>query len=164
MNKHFEVCLLINISIFWTPSVFWMVRFSSINTWLRINSEQFICVQWQENLTDISCLKGDASFWEWELLDLSLEVLDKNGWDIFHGSALLSPHLSLLNCVNILKLFAVGHKSVIIVECWRSTVTPSSIWILIPSLGFFNVACWFIWPENWSNVFVLSFSWISLER
>jgi len=45
MNKHFKICLLINISILWTPSVFWVAGFSRIYTWLRIDCEQFVGIQ-----------------------------------------------------------------------------------------------------------------------
>jgi hypothetical protein len=47
-----------------------------------------------------------------------LEVLDEDIGHVFHGSALVAPHFSLFDGIDVLELFTVGDKTVIVVESW----------------------------------------------
>ena len=84
MNKHLYVCLLEDISFFRTPTIFSICRFSCIDTRLRIDCQKLVLIHLNEDVRDVCCFKGNLTFREWELLNLTLDVVNKYVCNIIH--------------------------------------------------------------------------------
>jgi hypothetical protein len=157
VNEKLNVSFLVNVSVGGSPAELSIIRFSSVNLWLRINSKELVLIQLDKLLIDIACLSRKTSFGEWELLDLSGEIVDKHLADIAQACARLTPEFLLLLVIDLLEPLRITNKAGFIrCESWRSTDSPTTIGELVPVLGSHTVALWFNGPEDWSDI--LSFS------
>lgn len=161
MNEKFDISLLIDISFFRSPSECWVSWFSTIDLWLRVDGEKFVFVHLLKMFTHCVCLWGNASLREREFLYLSGKIINEYFLDIIERLAFVTPEFLLFFKINGLELFAEAYKSlircIISTEGWRSTDTPSSIWIFIPLISSSYVRWRIVSPENWSYFFIGSF-------
>jgi len=131
---------LVNISSVWTPTEFLVLGLGSINLLLRIQCEQFVLIHHSQNVSQITRFQSKLSLREWEFLDFTRDIIGENLRYIIETGASLTPLLQFLWNVVLFKLFAIADETSTDIfaileassECWRSTITPSSIWIFIP--------------------------------
>lgn len=163
MNEKFNICLLIDVSFFRSPSECWVCWFSAVDFWLRVDGEKFAFVHLLKMFTHSVCLWCNASLREREFLYLAGKIINEYFLHIIQRLAFVSPEFLFFLKINGLELLAEADKAlvrcIISTEGWRSTDTPSSIWILIPLVSSSYVRWRIVSPENWSNLFIGSFGW-----
>lgn len=159
MYQNFIICLLVDIPIFRSPSVFRIRGFYSINWWLRIDCQKIMFVQRYKVITDIFSFFSNRAFTEWEFPDFSLNERNKYLSNLRHILTCLPPHLQLFLNIGISKLFTIWNKPIIVVKSWRSTISPSTIRKFVPSLCLLDITFWLVSPKDWSYIFIFSFSW-----
>jgi len=169
INKQLKVSLLINISIVWTPSVFLIWWFGTVNLWLRIEGEKFVLIHENKNIGQITCFECQLSFWEREFFDCSLDIVLENCGNLWVRCASFTPQLLLLWNVVLFEFLAVANKStnnsLIILEAssksWWLAITPSTIREFIPFKSSIEIVLRFVSPENWSNFLCFSIWWVA---
>ena len=78
MNEHFDVGLLVNISVVRAPAVLSVCRRGSVDTRLRVDCEHFVIVKFDQELIEVRGLGSDRPLGEWEFLALSGDEVYKS--------------------------------------------------------------------------------------
>lgn len=75
VNEELKVSFLENITVFWSPTIFLICGFGTINLWLRIEGEEFVLIHEREDLGQVIGLWSELSLGEWELFYFSINVV-----------------------------------------------------------------------------------------
>ena len=76
-NEEFKVCLLIDVSLAGAPAEHRISAGHSVDSWLRVDGQNLVLIEQDQNVTDLVRLCSEGTLREGELLDLSFDELSE---------------------------------------------------------------------------------------